>query len=111
MAFKGFAWGDMDIARTITKFGRDSLLSIKEESEKLGYQVIYGHTDSIFVKMEEAYSRGMRRKANELGDHLTKMMQEKLDSTAMIVDCEILMDRFYLPRRNRYGGRVVWMPG
>ena len=111
MAFKGFAWGDMDIARTITKFGRDSLLSIKEESEKLGYQVIYGHTDSIFVKMGDDLSpEECVEKANELGDHLTKMMQEKLDSTAMIVDCEMLMDRFYLPRRNRYGGRVVWMP-
>ena len=111
MAFKGFAWADIDIARTITKFGRDSLMSIKEESEKLGYEVIYGHTDSIFVKMgDDLSAEECVEKANELGDHLTKMMQEKLDSTAMLVDCEMLMDRFYLPRRNRYGGRVVWMP-
>lgn len=111
MAFKGFAWGDMDIARTITKFGRDSLLSIKAESEKLGYEVIYGHTDSIFVKMgDDLTTEQCVEKAKELGDHLTNLMQDKLDSTAMIVDCEMLMDRFYLPRRNRYGGRVVWMP-
>jgi len=111
MAFKGFAWADIDIARTITKGGRDALMSIKEESEKLGYEVIYGHTDSIFVKMgDDLSAEECVEKSKKLSDCLTKMMQEKLNSTAMVVDCEMLMDRFYLPRRNRYGGRVVWQP-
>ena len=111
MAFKGYSWGDIDIARTITKFGRDSLNAIMVESNKLGYPVIYGHTDSIFVKMgDDLSTEECVQKAQELGTHLTEMMQTKLQSKAMIVDCEMLMDRFYLPRRNRYGGRVVWMP-
>jgi DNA polymerase elongation subunit (family B) len=111
MAFKGYSWGDIDIARTITKFGRDSLRAIMVESNKLGYPVIYGHTDSIFVKMgDDLSTEECVQKAQELGTHLTEMMQTKLQSKAMVVDCEMLMDRFYLPRRNRYGGRVVWMP-
>ena len=111
MAFKGYSWGDIDIARTITKFGRDSLRSIMVESNKLGYPVIYGHTDSIFVKMgDDLSTEECVQKAQELGTHLTQLMQTKLKSKAMVVDCEMLMDRFYLPRRNRYGGRVVWMP-
>lgn len=111
MAFEGYSWGDIDIARTITKFGRDSLNAIMVESNKLGYPVIYGHTDSIFVKMgDDLSTEECVQKAQELGTHLTEMMQTKLQSKAMIVDCEMLMDRFYLPRRNRYGGRVVWMP-
>ncbi len=111
MALKGFSWGDMDIARTITKFGRDSLMAIIRASEELGYKVIYGHTDSIFVKMgDDLSTEECVEQAKALGDYLTKMMQEDLKSDAMIVDCEMLMDRFYLPRRNRYGGRVVWMP-
>ena len=38
------------------------------------------------------------------------MMQEQLQSDAVEVEPEILMDRFYLPRRNRYAGRIVWDP-
>jgi DNA polymerase elongation subunit (family B) len=111
MALKGFSWGDMDIARTITKFGRDSLMAIMRASEELGYKVIYGHTDFIFVKMgDDLSTEECVEQAKALGDYLTKMMQKDLKSDAMIVDCEMLMDRFYLPRRNRYGGRVVWMP-
>ena len=48
---KGYAWGDLDIAKTITHGGRTALLRIQKETEKLGYDVIYGHTDSIFVKL------------------------------------------------------------
>jgi len=111
MAFKGYSWGDMDIARTITKGGRDALKSIINASEDLGYKVIYGHTDSIFVCMgDDLSTEECVEKAKELGVYLTHLMQEELQSEAMIVDCEMLMDRFYLPRRNRYGGRVVWMP-
>ena len=47
----GYAWGDIDIARTITYGGRNALMFIKDECEALGYPVIYGHTDSIFVKL------------------------------------------------------------
>ena len=51
MAFQGFAWADIDIARTITYGGRNALTSIMEESERLGYRVLYGHTDSIMIAL------------------------------------------------------------
>jgi DNA polymerase elongation subunit (family B) len=111
MAFKGFSWSDMDIARTITKFGRDALTTIIKASEELGYKVIYGHTDSIFVKMgNDLSAEECVEQANFLAGYLTDLMQKKLQSDAMVVETEMFMDRFYLPRRNRYGGRVVWMP-
>ena len=37
----GYAWGDIDIARTIHG-GRTALMN-QDECEKLGYPVIYGH--------------------------------------------------------------------
>ena len=111
MAFQGFAWADIDIARTITYGGRNALTSIMEESEKLGYRVLYGHTDSIMIALGDDKTHEECAKLSvELGEHLTKMMQEQLQSDAVEVEPEILMDRFYLPRRNRYAGRIVWDP-
>jgi len=110
-AFQGFAWADIDIARTITYGGRNALNSIMEESEKLGYRVLYGHTDSIMIALGDDKTHEECAKLSlELGAHLTKLMQEKLQSDAVEVEPEILMDRFYLPRRNRYAGRIIWDP-
>ena len=111
MALKGYAWGDIHIARTITHGGRTMLKKIMKESERLGYKVIYGHTDSIFVKLgddktpEECAQAGI-----ELGKHLTKMCQEEYRTDAIDVEAELIMDKFYLPRRNRYAGRIMWKP-
>lgn len=110
-AFNGFAWANIDIARTITYGGRKSLMLIKKECEKMGYEVIYGHTDSIFVKLgDEKTNEECAKLAVELGERLTEICQADLKSTAVEVEAETLMDRFYLPRRNRYAGRVVWDP-
>ena len=109
---KGYAWGDLDIAKTITYGGRTALLRIQEESEKLGYEVIYGHTDSIFVKLGDDKSiEECAKEAQELGKILTKICQEEVQSDALVVEPEMIMDRFYLPRRNKYAGRIVWQPG
>ena len=107
----GYAWGDIDIARTITYGGRTALMRIKDECEKLGYPVIYGHTDSIFVKLgDDLDVYQCAEVAEELGVLLTDICQTELKSDAVIVEPELIMDRFYLPRRNRYAGRIVWMP-
>tara|TARA_B100000963_G_scaffold361589_1_gene397932 strand:- start:15315 stop:17972 length:2658 start_codon:yes stop_codon:yes gene_type:complete len=111
MAFNGFAWSNINIARTITYGGRKSLMLIKKECEAMGYEVIYGHTDSIFVKLgDEKTPEECAKLATELGERLTEICQKDLNSTAVEVEAETLMDRFYLPRRNRYAGRVVWDP-
>ena len=108
----GYAWGDIDIARTITHGGRTALLQIKGECEKMGYEVIYGHTDSIFVKLGDDKSiEECAEIAEYLGKKLTEVCQATLKSEAVVVEPEMIMDRFYLPRRNRYAGRIVWQPG
>ena len=112
MAFKGFAWGDMDIARTITYGGRKALKSIMDETEKFGYKVLYGHTDSIFVALgDDLTAEECAEKAEYLSKHLTDIVQKELQSNAVVVEAEMIMDRFFLPRRNRYAGRVIWQPG
>ena len=111
MAFQGFAWSDMDLAKTITYGGRTALKRIMKASEDAGYKVLYGHTDSIFVGMgDDLTSEEAAQKAQELGVELTNICQEEFQTEALVVEAEVLMDRFYLPRRNRYGGRIVWQP-
>jgi DNA polymerase elongation subunit (family B) len=46
---EGFRFFDESIASRITAKGREMLLTAKEALEALGYVVIYGDTDSIFV--------------------------------------------------------------
>ena len=109
MAFQGFAWSDMDLAKTITYGGRTALKRIMKASEDAGYKVLYGHTDSIFVGMgDDLTSEEAAEKAQQLGVELTKICQEEFQTEALVVEAEVLMDRFYLPRRNRYGGRVTF---
>lgn len=108
----GYAWGDIDIARTITHGGRTALTRIQKACEELGYEVIYGHTDSIFVKLGDDKSiEECAELAQDLGNYLTIICQEDLKSEAVEVEAELIMDRFYLPRRNKYAGRIVWQPG
>lgn len=111
MAMSGYAWGDMDIAKTITYGGRNALTRIMEESEKLGYRVIGGHTDSIFVALgDDKTPEECEEIAIDLGHKFTKLMQSELKSTAVEVEAEMIMDRFFFPRRNKYAGRVIWTP-
>jgi len=109
MGYQKFGWADKDIARTITYGGRTALKDIMAESEQMGYKVLYGHTDSIFLSMGDDLSvEECVLKAKELSEHLTAIVQDKLKTNVVEVDLEAVMDRFYLPRTNRYGGRLVW---
>jgi len=110
-AFQNFAWSDIDIARTITYGGRNALMKIKAESERLGYRVLYGHTDSIMIALgDDKTPEECAEISIDLSKHLTELMQKELNSEAVEVEPEILMDRFFLPRRNRYAGRIIWDP-
>ena len=57
MAFDKFSWYDRDVAATITKGGRDSLLYIKKLAEEEGHRVVFGHTDSIFVTLPSEWNK------------------------------------------------------
>ncbi len=112
MALSGYAWGDIDIARTITYGGRTALKTIIDKAESLGFKTIYGHTDSIFVALgDDLTPEECAQKSEELGVILTEDIQKILKSDAVVVEAELIMDRFYLPRRNKYAGRIIWQPG
>jgi len=109
MAFDKFSWYDRDVAATITKGGRDSLLFIKKLAEDEGHRVVFGHTDSIFVTMPaEWHKEQVLAESERLCALLTESIQEKLQSKAVVVDLEVIMDRYFIAKKNRYAGRKVW---
>ena len=98
-----FGWYDENIGKTITKGGRDALTSIAEQSEEEGYKVIYGDTDSIFVKLgDELSHEECAEQSTKLAKKLTKHMREKLQSDVIDVECETIMDKLLLKYLKQY---------
>lgn len=102
-ALKGWGWSDYGIASAITACGREAIKFLMEESENKGYEAIYGHTDSAFVKVpfEEAQA---------LAEHLTKEVQDKLNAKSLIVELEAYMPYWLVAGKNLYYGICSWPP-
>ncbi len=110
-ADKTFGWYDPDIAKTITYGGREALDGLVKRSSELGYKTLYGDTDSVMIALgDDLTPEECAQVSLELGEDLTAHMREKLQSDAIDVEPEMVMDRFLLVRKKRYAGRMIWMP-
>ncbi|MEN2496212.1 MAG: DNA polymerase alpha catalytic subunit, variant 2 [Marteilia pararefringens] len=56
LGFKNSRFFAQKLAQMITKTGRDALLTAKAQSEKIGYNVIYGDTDSIMINIKDKHT-------------------------------------------------------
>ncbi|UCG95766.1 MAG: hypothetical protein JSV92_01810 [archaeon] len=56
----------VEVANTITAFGRELLQKTREEITNMGYEVIYGDTDSVFVKVKTKDLENAYRKGNQI---------------------------------------------
>ena len=79
-----WGWCDFDIANAITACGREAIKFLMEESEAQGYEALYGHTDSAFVKIPFD-------EATALAKHLTERVQIDLNASHLIVEFEAYM--------------------
>jgi len=88
----------LDIARSITSLGRDIIQkTVKAIEDEHGYEVVYGDTDSVMVKvptddMEEAEKAG-----NELVEKINKMLPGIME-----LEFEKLFKRFLPLTKKRY---------
>lgn len=107
------------VANAITQFGQATLMWTKLRAETLGYDVLYGDTDSLFVASgvkdaAEARARGEKLAASlnhDLGEHVheTHRVRSRLD-----LEFQRLYRRLFLPAvrhgtagaRKRYAGLV-----
>jgi DNA polymerase I len=98
-----WGWVNFDIASAITACGREAIKFLLEESEKQGYNALYGHTDSAFVQMPFD-------EAQALADHLTIEAQKQLNANQLFVEFEVYMPYWVIGGKNLYYGICSWPP-
>jgi DNA polymerase I len=89
---------DLDIANTITYTGRFTIQKTKDIIEKeMGYKVVYGDTDSVFVKVGEEDMEKIR----EMGERISKHVSGQLPGV-MELQFEKVFKRFLPLTKKRY---------
>ncbi|MBI4021018.1 MAG: hypothetical protein HY369_02135 [Candidatus Aenigmarchaeota archaeon] len=71
-AYPGSRWYSKVCAESITSLGRMYITGVISLADRAGYEVIYGDTDSLFLKMPERDAAGFLERVN---DHLPGMME------------------------------------
>jgi len=103
---------NLNVAKTVTALGREGLTYLSSKVEEMGYKVIYGDTDSIFIQVPF-------EKAEELSITLSKILQAyfmkkySLKSEPLI---KIKFEKFYkrilfTGAKKRYAGLLVYEKG
>ena len=98
-----WGWSDFDIASAITACGRQAIRFLMSESEAQGYDALYGHTDSAFVKVP-------LDEADALAKHLTTKVQHQLEASHLIVELEAYMPYWIVGGKNLYYGICSFPP-
>jgi DNA polymerase-2 len=111
---------DPAIANAITGFGQEILHRTRDAFEAAGVPVIYGDTDSVFVRLGAGGPEG-RVEANRLRDHVQERIAEHIRGAYRVashleLELECIYERFFMPRvrsgrsgsKKRYAG---WMDG
>ena len=106
LAKDGYGWGDMEMAAAITASARHAMRSVAFEAQKLGYEVIYGHTDSIFVIVENP------EESQELCGKLNLHLRNNVFNDFVTLEFEKFAKSFFLSKKkNRYCGYLSWKDG
>ena len=99
-AHGGYGWADLDIAHTITQEGRRCIHLLDQVTTNNGYECLYGHTDSAFVKVP-------LEDAEMLADKITKAVQEATGNKMLFAELEDWMPYWLLVKKNRYVGKKM----
>jgi len=106
---------DKSNAELVTQKAREGLLWAKRQFEDRGFQVVYGDTDSIFVKLPDEYSLEECVKTGEqLAKEVTKSFDELIGKEHYFkLEFEKIFNPIILlpETKKRYAGRVVWEKG
>jgi DNA polymerase elongation subunit (family B) len=105
LAKDNYGWGDMEMAKSITASARRAMRETAFKAQELGYEVIYGHTDSIFVKVSGVSEAHLLRV--ELNEYIKKVFREPVE-----LEFEKFASKFFLStKKNRYCGWLSWKDG
>ncbi len=87
----------MEVANTITSYGRNLLEETSKKVENLGYEIIYGDTDSVFVKVNVESLEEANKKGNEIVDNIEFPGK-------IILEFEKTFRSFLILTKKRYAG-------
>jgi DNA polymerase II len=85
-----------DLPSAITRTGQYLLLGSRDYFESKGYEVVYGDTDSLFVKLKSGESKDKETVGNNLAEELNGFWKEKLmKDYSLISFLEIEYEKYY----------------
>ena len=106
LAKDGYGWGDMEMAKSITASARRAMRLTAFKAQELGYEVIYGHTDSVFIKVRDVDD------AHELREKLDHYISREIFREPVELEFEKYAKKFFLTKKkNRYCGWLSWKDG
>jgi len=89
---------NLDIANAITSTGRRTILETKKNiEEKFGYEVVYGDTDSVFVKLDDGDLDEVAKKAEAIAAYVNGLLPEGIE-----LEFEKIFKRFLPLTKKRY---------
>lgn len=99
----------------VTEIGRKGLLFAKEQSESMGFKVIYGDTDGIFCKVpDEMMHEEIANVADEITqrfDKFFKQLDAKTENHYFKLDYDMFYSKLLMLTKKRYAGLVTYEGG
>lgn len=102
-AHVGYGWSELDIAETILSEGRRCIALLDSVATNMGYNVLYGFTDSAFIQVP-------LDEAENLARRITERVQEVTGNEMLIAELEAYMPYWLLAGKNMYAGKVSYPP-
>lgn len=96
----------LEVAASITSYGRKIISTTKNIVEKNGYDVVYGDTDSVFVKVDTSNMNEII----SIGEDIAKIVTDSLPGS-LELEFEKIYKSFLILTKKRYAGWVFDVSG
>ena len=99
-----------DIAEAVTTLGRELVTLCARIANDLGYEVIYGDTDSIFIKIDtSSFKEDAERLVVIIDSRLKDLLKEryKIEEISLELDVDKLFKKLILFKKKKYAGLTV----
>jgi len=97
-----YRFTDQNIGAAITAFARETIKGIIRDLESRGIKVVYGDTDSIFIKTEKKTLEEALKLAFQIRDEISNKLGIQLEVE------RILDPMFSHGAKKRYAGRIIY---